>query len=215
MIAFITILVVLVIFLAPLIYDRVNKNQEDSTEKPQYRQPEQQFAYKTQEDLERDHYWEVVCKFSELLLRNTEEVLCMKEMEYSLIMDKVRSVLDERIERPEDGAVKLYFHFQNLQEDIYKWRNERIDAVEMCREICNINFELLKSPEFNKMMFKGMRSSSMTRLCVIEERMHNYERVLEICDWCYDRFIRDSSGDYFEKRAEKMIEKIEMRDRHK
>lgn len=137
----------------------------------------------------------------------------MKYEEYSLIMDKVRSVLDDSIERPDDGDVKLYYHFQDLQDEVYKWRNERIDAVEMCREICNINFDLLKSPEFNKMMFKGMQSSSMTRLCVIEERMYNYERVLEICDWCYDRFIRDSSGDYFEKRAEKMIEKIEMRNR--
>ena len=214
MISYITIFVVLIIFLAPLIYDRVSKNQDDaSVKRSQYQQPEQQVTYKTQEDIERDHYWEVVNEFQGLLSRNKKEVLCMKDMEYSLIMEKVRSVLDERIERPAEGAVTLYFHFQFLQGEIYKWRNDRIDAIEMCREICSINFDLLKDPDFNKEMFKGMRSTSMTRLCVIEESMGNYERVLEICDRCHRRFIRDSSGDYFEKRAEKIIAKIEARDR--
>lgn len=210
---FITISVILVILIAPKIYDFVKTAKRYNAKNTRNQTMTRQQSQTTQKTRDDDRYWGTLFKFKELLLKNTEEVLCMKDMEYSLIMEKVRSVLDERIERPNEGAVALYFHFQFLQEDIYKWRNDRIDAIEMCREICNINFELLKDPEFNKEMYKEMRSPSMTRLCVIEERMENYERVLEICDWCHRRFIRDSSGDYFEKRAEKIIAKIEARDR--
>ena len=202
-----------VLFSIPKIYSIVKTAKQIKEEKSRKQSETYQRREVDQDDECDDRYWEILYNFEDLLKKNTEEVMSMKDAEYSAIMAKVRSVLDERIEKPSESAVSLYYHFQSLQEYVYKWRNDRIDAVEMCREICNINFDLLKDEAFNREMFKEMRSSSMTRLCVIEERMGNYERVLEICDWCYDRFIRDSSGDYFEKRAEKMIEKIAMKKR--
>lgn len=208
----ITIIVLIVIvLLIVLAYKFAEwKDKIEGVGSPPPRNNDQNFApYQPPTPTEEPQYidieYQIRINYQKMLQSNTEQVMRMKDADYAVLKNHVFSVLKTQIEKPEEYLVDLYFHFQSLQDTLYKWRSEREDVIELCREICNENLNIVQNRQFG---VSGMSSPSITRLCVIEERMGNYQRVVEICDICQKHGIIDSSSqDHFQSRRARMMQK--------
>ena len=151
-----------------------------------------------------DVEYQIRINYQNMLQSNAEQALKMNDASYATLKNHIFSVLDAPIEKPECFIYDLYFHFQDLQNQLYKWRTYREDIIDLCYEICNLNYEFIKDIRFQKSNY----STSITRLCVFEERRGNYARVVEICDLCEQKKIIDSSTrDFFRIRRARMIPK--------
>lgn len=212
------IILVVIVLLIILLYKFAEwKDNIEGVGSPPQKNDDQNFAPRQpQTPVEAPKYidikYQIRTNYQKMLQSNTDQVMRMKDADYASIKNHVFSVLKTQIEKPDEYLINLYFHFQALQDVVYKWRNDREDAVELCREICYKIYEIVQCEDFLKQPgITGICSPSLTRLCVIEEKIGNYEKVLEICDICAICGIRDSSSmDFFKKRRSRIIKKIDV-----
>lgn len=99
--------------------------------------------------------------------------------------------------------MNTHFIYNNLQETLYKKREDP-KFLELVKNVCIKDFELIKKDDFKEMRKYGASFPCLERLVIIYERANELEKALEILQYAVDNGFRGS----YDKKLAKVQAKL-------